>query len=131
LAFAVGDGSDPALWIYQPLNTSSPLSRVTAAAGQPLTYLDLDTILVQEPTGALAGVSTTTGTSTVIVGSRGGHYPLAAAATATGRQVAFTVSVDGEVQVYLANDDGTGVEPLTSFSGKLLLDAGPPSFVGG
>jgi len=34
------------------------------------------------------------------------------------------------VQVYLANDDGTGVVSLTGFSAKLPLDAGPPSFVG-
>ncbi|MGA9920951.1 MAG: Ig-like domain-containing protein [Candidatus Dormiibacterota bacterium] len=131
LAFSVGNGTDPALWIYRPLDTGSPLSQVAAAAGQPLAFLDLDTILVREPDGALASVSTTTGTSTVIVGSRAGRYPLAAVATSTGRQIAFTLSVAGRVQVYLANDDGSGVEALTNFSSKLLLDAGPPSFVGG
>jgi Tol biopolymer transport system component len=131
LAFAVGNGTDPALWVYRPLDTGSPLTQVAAAVGQPLAFLDLDTILVREPTGALASVSTTTGGSTVIVAGKAGHYPLAAAATSTGRQVAFTLSVDGRVQVYLANNDGTGVEPLTDFSGKLVLDGGAPSFVGG
>ena len=131
LAFAVGNGTDPALWIYRPLNTSSPLSLVASAAGRPLAFLDQDTILVQRPSGALATISTTTGTSTVIVGGRSGHFPIAAAATATGRQVAFTISVDGRVQVYLANADGTGVEALTEFAGKLVRDAGAPSFVGG
>ncbi|HVB14326.1 MAG TPA: Ig-like domain-containing protein [Candidatus Dormibacteraeota bacterium] len=130
LAFAVGTASDPALWIYRPLDPSAPLSRVAQQAGQPLAFLDLNTILVQDPSGSLATVSTTTGSSAVIIGRRGGHYPTAAAATSVGRQVAFTLTVDGRVQVYLANDDGTGVEPLTHFSGKLVVDAGPPSFVG-
>jgi hypothetical protein len=131
LAFAVGTGGDPALWIYRPLDTSAPLSLVAGQAGPPLAFLGLDTILVRNPAGSLATVSTTTGISTVIIPSKGGKYPLAAAATSTGRQVAFTLSVSGRVQVYLANDDGTGVEPLTGFSSKLALDAGPPSFVGG
>jgi len=131
LAFAVGSSTDPALWIYRPLDTGAPLTQVAAAAGQPLAFLDLDTILVREPSGALATISTTTGTSTVIIGGKDGHYPQAAAATSTGRQVVFTLSVDGRVQVYLANDDGTGVETLTGFSSKPALDAGPPSFVGG
>ncbi len=131
LAFSVGSGSTAALWIYQPLDTSAPLSEVSATAGQPLAFLDLDTVLVQEPSGSLATVSTTTGTVTTIVGGRNGQYPEAAAATTTGRQIAFTLSVDGRVQVFLANDDGTGVEALTGFSAKLPLNAGAPSFVGG
>jgi hypothetical protein len=131
LAFAVGTGSTAALWIYRPLDTSAPLSEVSASGGQPLAFLDLDTVLIQEPSGALATVSTTTGAVTVIVGGKDGHYPEAVAATATGRQIAFTLSVDGRVQVFLANDDGTGVDALTNFSAKLPLDAGPPTFVGG
>jgi hypothetical protein len=130
LAFDVGNGTLPALWIYRPLDASSPLSLVADQGGQPLAFLDLDTILVREPDGALAAVSTTTGTTTVIVGSRAGQFPLAAAATAGGRQIAFTLAVGGRVQVYLANDDGTGVVTLTGFNSKLPLDAGPPSFVG-
>ncbi|MGH7643760.1 MAG: Ig-like domain-containing protein [Candidatus Dormibacteria bacterium] len=130
LAFAVGSATDPAVWLYRPLDAGSRLSRVAAGAGQPLAFLDLDTILLQEPTGALATVSTTTGISTVIVGGKDGSFPQAAAATSTGRQVAFTLTVGGRVQVFLANDDGTGVHSLSGFSGKLAVDAGPPSFVG-
>ncbi|MGH7692805.1 MAG: Ig-like domain-containing protein [Candidatus Dormibacteria bacterium] len=131
LAFAVGDASAPALWIYRPLDSSSPVSRVAAQAGLPIAFLDPDTVLVQVKSGALASVSTTTGSSSVIVAGRAGHFPLSAAVTATGRQVAFTVSAGGRVQAYLANDDGTGIEPLTDFSSELLLDAGPVTFVGG
>ncbi|MFZ0168497.1 MAG: Ig-like domain-containing protein [Candidatus Dormiibacterota bacterium] len=130
LAFGVGSTSLPALWLYRPLDASSPLSLVASQAGQPLAFLDLDTILVREADGALAAVSTTTGTTNVIVGDKAGQFPLAAAANTGGRQIAFTLSVAGRVQVYLANDDGTGVVSLTGFSAKLPLDAGPPSFVG-
>ena len=130
LAFAVGNGSAKALWIYRPLDASSPVTRVADQAGEPLAFLNLDTILVREPAGDLATVSTTTGTTTVIVGGRGGRYPLDAAATSTGRQVAFTVSVGGHVQVFLANDDGTGVVSLTAFSSPTAFTAGPPAFVG-
>jgi len=130
LAFAVGSGALPALWIYRPLDASSPLSLVASQSGQPLAFLDLDTILVRESDGALAAVSTTTGTTTVIVGSKAGQFPLAAAATAGGRQISFTLNVAGRVQVFLANDDGTGIVTLTGFSAKLPLDAGPPTFVG-
>jgi len=131
LAFGVGTGADQSLWIYRPLDTSSALGLVASRVGEPLAFLDLDTILVRQPNGSLAAVSTTTGVSTVIVGSRAGHYPISAASTSTGRQVAFTLVFTGRVQVYLANDDGTGVEALTNFSNKDALDAGPPSFVGG
>ncbi|MGA8206819.1 MAG: Ig-like domain-containing protein [Candidatus Dormiibacterota bacterium] len=131
LAFGVGNSSLPALWIYRPLDAGSPLGLVADQAGQPLAFLDLDTILVRESDGALAAVSTTTGTTTVIVGSKAGQFPLSAAANAVGRQISFTLEVAGRVQVYLANDDGTGVVTLTGFSAKLPLDAGPPSFVGG
>ncbi|HUY23768.1 MAG TPA: hypothetical protein VMV09_00485, partial [Candidatus Saccharimonadales bacterium] len=109
---------------------SSPLSLVANQAGQPLAFLDLDTILVREADGALAAVSTTSGTTTMIVGDKAGQFPLAATANTGGRQIAFTLSVAGRLQVYLANDDGTGVVSLTGFSAKLPLDAGPPSFVG-
>jgi Bacterial Ig-like domain/WD40-like Beta Propeller Repeat len=130
LAFGVGSSTLPALWIYRPLDASSPLSLVANQAGQPLAFMDLDTILVREPDGALAAVSTTTGTTTVIVGSKAGQFPLAATANAAGRQICFTLTVAGRVQVYLANDDGSGVVTLTGFNAKLALDAGPPSFVG-
>lgn len=131
LAFGVGSGSDQALWIYRPLDSSSALALIANQVGEPLAFLDLDSILVRQPSGDLAAVSTTTGISTVIVGGRYGHYPISAAATSTGRQVAFTLLVDGRVQVYLANDDGTGVADLTDFSAKDSLNAGPPAFVGG
>ena len=131
LAFSVGASSSPGLWIYRPLDTSAPLSLVAPHAGQPLAFLDPDTVLVRESDGALATISTTTGTSAQIVGSRRGHFPLAAAATSAGRQVAFSLSVQGRIQMFLANADGTGVEPLTEFSPQLNLSAGPPSFVGG
>jgi hypothetical protein len=131
LAFGVGSGTDQALWIYRPQDSSSALAKVAGQAGQPLAFLGLDTILVQQPAGSLASVSTTTGISTVIVGGRSGHYPLSAAATSTGRQIAFTELVGERIQVYLANDDGTGVEALTNYSAKDPLDAGPPTFVGG
>lgn len=130
LAFGVGTGSSLALWLYQPLQASSPLTLVAAAVGQPLAFLDLDTILVRQPSGALAAVSTTTGSESVIVRGEGGQYPLAAAATSSGRQVAYSLSVSGNVQVFLANDDGTGVERLTDFSRSDSLDAGPPAFSG-
>jgi Tol biopolymer transport system component len=130
LAFGVGTGSSLALWLYQPLQASSPLNLVAAAVGQPLAFLDLDTILVRQPSGALAAVSTTTGSESVIVRGEGGQYPLAAAATSSGRQVAYSLSVSGNVQVFLANDDGTGVERLTDFSRSNSLDAGPPAFSG-
>jgi Tol biopolymer transport system component len=131
LAFGIGTGSSIALWLYHPLQASSPLSLVVAQAGQPLAFLDLDTILVRQSSGALATVSTTTGSESVIVKGEDGQYPLAAAATASGRQVAYTLSVAGNVQVFLVNDDGTGVERLTDFSSSNSLDAGPPAFSGG
>jgi hypothetical protein len=131
LAFGVGSGSALALWIYRPLDTGSPLSLVATHAGAPLAFLDPDTILVRKPSGALATVSTTTGVETVLLGPTAGQYPQAATATTTGRQVAYTLTVGGRVQVYLANDNGTGVEPLTGFSSTNALNAGPPSFTGG
>ncbi|HEY6538588.1 MAG TPA: Ig-like domain-containing protein [Candidatus Dormibacteraeota bacterium] len=131
LAFGVGTGSRQSLWIYRPLDTSAALALVAAKAGQPVAFLGLDTILMREPGGALATISTTTGSTAVIVRSRGGRYPIAAAATSAGRQVAFTIRAGGHIQVYLANDDGTGIEPLTDFSSGLGPEAGPPTFVGG
>lgn len=130
LAFSVGSGPDAAIWVYQPLAASAAVALVAEHAGQPLAFLDLDTLLVRRASGALATLSTTTGQETRLVGARAGAYPLAAAATPSGRQFAYTVELNGRVQVLLANDDGTGLQDLTDFTPSKGLDAGPPTFTG-
>ncbi len=130
LAFTVGSGSSAAVWIYRAADASSPLSQVAANAGQPLAFLDLDTILVRQPSGALASVSTTTGIVTQVVGASAGQYPQQVAATAAGRQIAYTLEVEGRLQLLLANDNGSGVQRLTAFSASDALVPGPPYFTG-
>ncbi|MGH7641311.1 MAG: Ig-like domain-containing protein [Candidatus Dormibacteria bacterium] len=131
LAFSMAGPAAAALWIYRPVDTGSPVSLVASRVGRPIAFLSLDTVLVQTPSGELESVSTTTRTASVIVAALGGNRPLAAAAAVPARQVAFSVKAHGFVQIYLANDDGTGLEPLTDFSSRQPLDAGPPQFVGG
>lgn len=130
LAFAVGSGTATALWIYRPADASSPLSQVAAQAGEPLAFLNSGSVLVRQPSGSLAAVSTTTGTVTQVVGATGGQYPEQVTATAVGRQIAYTLPVGRQVQVLLANDDGTGRQSLTAFSSAGPQVAGTPYFTG-
>lgn len=131
LAFSVGSGSSPAVWLYQPANASNPLSQLGRSAGQPLAFLSAGAILVRTASGALASLSTTTGSESIIVGPIKGEYPLAAAVNVAGRQLAYTRVQASHVQLFLANDDGSGAVALTAFDAADSLQAGPPSFIGG
>ncbi|MHB1525871.1 MAG: Ig-like domain-containing protein [Candidatus Dormibacteria bacterium] len=131
LAFSVGTGASPAVWIYQPANSTSPLSQLLRGAGQPLAFLSSSAILVRTASGSLASLATTAGTETVVVGPTRGEYPVAAAVNVSGRQLAYTRSQSGYVQLFLANDDGSGAVALTNFGPAHPLQAGPPTFIGG
>ncbi|MHB8313007.1 MAG: Ig-like domain-containing protein [Candidatus Dormibacteria bacterium] len=131
LGFSVGTGPSPAVWLYQPANSTNPLSQLLRNSGQPLAFLSAGTILVRTASAGLASLAITTGTQSVIVGPTRGEYPLAAAVNVSGRQLAYTRSQGGYVQLFLANEDGSGAVALTAFDATDGLQAGPPSFVGG
>ena len=131
LAFSVGTTANPQVWLYQPEDTVAPLRELAKAGGQPLAFLSSGSILVHLASGALAALAPTTETTTTVVSAQDGQYPLAAAVDTTGRELAFTRTEAGFVQVVLANEDGTGSADLTAFSKTDPLDAGTLTFVGG
>lgn len=130
VAFAVGAPPDPAVWLYQPSNGGTPFLQIARQAGTPLAFLNPSTILLREPSGALASLLVTGGGESTVVGPRLGHYPEAVAVSVRGRQLSFTRESGGYLQLYLANDTGSTVVPLTAFSAAQPLSAGPPVFVG-
>jgi hypothetical protein len=130
LAFSVGTSTTPAVWLYQPADVVAPLRLLRRDAGQPLAFLSSGSILVRTASGGLEALSPTTEQVSPVVGQVGGQYPLFAAVDDPGRVLAFTRDQAGFVNLFLANQDGTGVSPLTDFGKSLPMNAGPPTFVG-
>jgi hypothetical protein len=128
LAFAVGQPADPSTWLYAPGTGADPFRQL--AAGQPLAFLSSSVVLLREPSGALATVSTAGGPVDTLVGPVAGQYPEAVTSTATGRQLAFTRLEGHYLQLYLANDGANTQDRLTAFDSATPLNAGPPVFVG-
>ncbi len=128
LAFAVGQPADPSTWLYAPGVGASPFRQL--APGQPVAFLSSSVVLLREPSGALATVSTAGGPVSSLVGPVAGQYPAAVASTATGRQLAFTRLEGHYLQLYLANDGANTQDRLTAFDSTSPLNAGPPVFVG-
>jgi hypothetical protein len=56
---------------------------------------------------------------------------VAAAVSAATRELCYTRLGGGYVQLYLANENGTGTVALTAFGARDKLDAGPPSYITG
>lgn len=131
LAFSVGTGNATAVWLYQPTNSSSPLRQLLKDGGQPLAFLSSGEVLVRLASGSLASLSTTTDTETQVVGPASGNYPVAVAVSAATRELSYTRLGGTYVQLYLANEDGTGTVPLTDFGPMDKLNAGPPSYITG
>ena len=130
LAFSVGTTAAPAVWLYQPADVVAPLRLLHRAAGQPVAFLSSGSILVRTASGSLEALSPTTEQVSPVVGALGGQYPISAAVDDPGRVLAFTRDRAGFVNLFLANQDGTGVSPLTAFDKSLPMNAGPPTFVG-
>lgn len=130
LAFAVGTSALPAIWLYQPANVVAPMRLLRRSAGDPLAFLSSGAVLLRTASGSLQALSPTTEQVTPVVGASHGQYPIATAVDDPGRLLAFTRQVAGFVNLFLANQDGTGLAPLTAFDRAAPLDAGPPSFVG-
>ncbi len=128
LAFAVGQPADPSAWLYAPGVGAKPFRQL--AAGQPVAFLSSSVVLLREPSGALATVSTAGGPVDTLVGPVAGQYPEAVTSTATGRQLAFTRLEGHYLQLYLANDGANTQDRLTAFDSATPLNAGPPVFVG-
>jgi len=131
LAFSVGTGSDTAVWVYQATDSTNPLHQLLKAGGQPLAFLSSGQVLVRLDSGALASLSLTTSTEGQVVGAVKGNYPVAAAVSAATRELCYTRLGGGYVQLYLANENGTGTVALTDFGARVKLDAGPPSYITG
>ncbi|MHB8392978.1 MAG: Ig-like domain-containing domain [Candidatus Dormibacteria bacterium] len=130
LAFSVGTGAAPAVWLYQPGNAADPIHLVLRNAGQPLAFLSSGSILVQFASGELSALSPTTDTESPVAGAVAGEYPVSAAVDTSGRQLAYTRAAGGYAELFLANQDGTGTVPLTAFGPGQPLNAGAPSFAG-
>ncbi len=128
LAFAVGQPADPSTWLYAPGVGANPFRQL--ASGLPVAFLSSSVVLLREPSGALATVSTAGGPVSSLVGPVAGQYPVAVTSTATGRQLAFTRLEGHYLQLYLTNDGATTQDRLTAFDSATPLNAGPPVFVG-
>lgn len=130
LAFSVGAGASPQVWLYSPGAGASPFSELAKKGGAPLAFLNSSTLLIRDSAGDLAALAITGGAITRLVGPAHGHYPQDTAVTAAGRQLAFTRESGGYLQLYLANAGATTEAPLTAFGPSMPLNAGPPVFTG-
>ncbi len=130
LAFAVGTGASPAVWLYQPANAADPIHLLLRNAGQPLAFLSSGSILVHLSSGGLVALSPTTATESSVAGAVAREYPVYAAVDTSGRELAYTRAAGGYMELFLANQDGTGTVPLTTFGPGQPLNAGAPSFAG-
>ncbi len=130
LAFQVSGPLGPQLWLYRPGNPAAATASLAGVRGTPVAFLDLSTVLLETASGGLARTDLTTGTVSPVVAAPPSGPPVAAAVTATGRQVAFTALRRGYRQILLVNSDGTGAVDLTAFGPALPWSAGPPAVTG-
>ncbi len=130
LAFAVVGPAGARLWWYRPGDPSTPTAAIGSAAGTPIAFLDAVTLLAHSPSGGLLRVSAATGTVQTVVRNAAGAPPIAAAVSASRREIAYARTVDGFAQVLLTGSSGADTVPLTAFGPATPLQAGPPTLIG-